>query len=160
MSESTEEPNRATGNEYLDDDLAVLASEDTVAASSESMTAVIQGEDFMVWSIEGLYNEDTGRVNPPRVLKADPPVLHIENKRDDEVHYADFLLTRKLARTLEKGLKTTNRAYNGVADTKFFSKEGLKLNWNEFQSWISEHRVAAIIIGALFAFFILFGFIL
>ena len=160
MSEATEDPDRTTGNEYLDDDLAVLASEDTVAASSESMTAVIQGEEFMVWSIEGLYNEDTGRINPPRTLKASPPILHIENKRDDEVYFADFLLTRELARTLEKGLKTTNQAYNGAADTNFFSKEGAKRNWEELQSWVSEHRVVTIIAAALFAFFVLFGFIL
>lgn len=143
-----------------DDDLAVLASHDEVVASAEAMTAVTQGEDFMLWNIEGLYDENTNRPYKARDLKRNPPVLHIENKRDEEMHFADFVLTREFARTLEKGLRTTNRAYSGVSDAPPLSKEGIRVRIEEFAGWLREHVVGASIIGALILFVIVFGFIL
>lgn len=158
LSPETDVP--GDGEDFGDDDLAVLASHDEVVASAEAMTAVTQGEDFMLWNIEGLYDETTNKPHKARQLKRTPPVLHIENKRDDEMHFADFVLTREFTRTLEKGLRTTNRAYSGVSDSEPWSKEGLRVRVEEFAGWMREHVVGTCVIGALVLFIVIFGFVL
>lgn len=147
-------------DEDEDDDLAVLASSDEVVASADAMAAVTQGDDFMLWNIEGLYNEETNRPYRSRFLKQNPPILHIENRRDDETYFADFVLTREVARTLEQGLRTTNRAYSGVTDSKPLSKEGMKRRSEELLDWAKEHIVAVSVLGIAILFLIIFGFIL
>lgn len=150
----------SNSDEEEDDDLAVLESRDEIVASAEAMAAVTQGDDFMLWNIEGLYDEHTNRPFKSKHLKRNPPVLHIENQRDGETYFADFVLTREYTRTLAQGLRTTNRAYSGVTDASPFSAEGLKARFDEFILWVKEHVVGVTIAGLLFLFIIVFGFVL
>lgn len=147
-------------SDVVDDDLEVLASNDEVVASADAMSALAQGEDFMVWNIEGLYDDDTGRVFKSRQLKQNPPILHIENMRDGETYFANFVLTRDFAKTLEAGLRTTTRAYSGVTDSKPFTKEGMKMRVEELIEWVKAHPFGVSVIGLVLVFIIVFGFIL
>ena len=143
-----------------DDDLAVLRSSDEVVASASAMAAVTQGEDFMLWNIEGLYDEATDRPYKSRYLKQNPPVLHIENQRDGETFFADFVLTREYTRTLAQGLRTTHRAYSGVTDQSLFTVEGIKARLEEFTTWVKDHWVGVSIAGLVMLFIVVFGFLL
>lgn len=158
--EELEAPSEDEENYEEDDDLAVLRSHDEVVASASAMAAVTQGEDFMLWNIEGLYDEATDRPYKSRYLKQNPPVLHIENQRDGETFFADFVLTRKYTQTLAQGLKTANRAYSGVTDQSLFTAEGFKARLEEFVTWAKDHWVGVSIAGLVLLFIVVFGFLL
>jgi len=106
MAETTNEP----VEELNDDELALDALADETIELSEDYGVFRQQDGLVAWTLQNFYRED-GKIRSARELKADPPVLRIEDGTGESV---DFTLTKEFTRTMIEMFDTVNLGIHGI----------------------------------------------
>lgn len=136
------------------EDLEIIDFElkEDVIEEDELFSLIEQGETVITYSILDLYkNENKKTLRSRSSMKAEPPILSIQDSENNEVN---FLLTEEFTKNLIYSLETVNRAYKGLQSKK---KEKLTIQniIPRTMFAIMDNPIPFILIGVLVIIFIL-----
>lgn len=129
--------------------------EDELIESDDKHAIAKQFDKVVSWEIEGLYKDNDNLVNK-FVLGRKPPILRVSSSTGEEV---TLVLSKELAKTLNKALEASYKAYYGIdiRDTHSMSNIGLASRSKRFLKWVERHSVAIIGTMAVIATIIVIG---
>lgn len=150
LDSTIETVGQSNADSYFSDDEQFLSGDDIVISQDESIGIIQQLDGVISWELVNFYNED-GDVRSKASMRNEPPVMRISSSTGD---FAEFVVTKDLARTLSDLFSDVHRAYFGVPPKsknkdKLFSQEGMKNKANDIKEWSSEHPVQTVLLALL-----------
>jgi hypothetical protein len=148
----------AESDDYFDDDDRIVAEEsDKVLHTDETLSIIKQLKDERVVTCEiiNLFKEN-GKPRSRLSMQNSPPIFQIEGT---DGGYASFVVTKELARTLEKGFGDIRKVYSGIDPTvrvSSFSYENARATSEKIQNWVIENKLKAAAL-AVIVFLIVFS---
>lgn len=136
--------------DFWNDDLEVLAGDDTLMELNKSSALFKQQENVISWSIENLYDEK-GKLRRKDSLRKRPPVFSIDDSLGNSVN---FVLTKNLSHSLSEEFEAVYRAYFGVSTKKKFGST----EDDSIVTWMKNHTFLTVLLAVLFVLGLIIGF--
>ena len=146
---------------FLDDDEAFLAGEDTVLSQSDVLNIFQQSKNLVSYEVMNFLNEK-GKPRSKMSLLNDPPILHIASSDQQS---ADFVLSKEFTRNMVNTLKDVDRAYLGISpkkEKKPLTQEGIRERFDTVLQWMKDNKVKSgllVLLIVLFVGYSVFSFV-
>jgi hypothetical protein len=141
---------------YFDDDAAVLAFEETLAAGKDDYSAFELGNNkALIYSLDDLYTK-SGELHSVKELASNPPILRVRGKEEDgkETEFS-LVLTPKVVKDLSYKCQAVEAAYRGVdvrERERVFSKPWWAHQADKTYEGVRHHPILTIFLVLILGF--------